>query len=58
MATMPKPLAGAVREEPEYVNIEVDLSGQDLRNIKRIIGNKFEPEATAWLVVKVKKKEQ
>jgi hypothetical protein len=52
------PRVDKIFDERETVTIEVKLSGQDLRNIRRILGEKFEPLEDAWLVVRVKKKEQ
>lgn len=42
----------------ETISIEVKLSGRDLKNVRRILENKFEPERDAWLVVKVKAKKK
>jgi hypothetical protein len=44
-----------IPDEPEIVTIEVELSGKDMANVRRILGPQFEPQAKAWLVVKVKK---
>jgi len=38
------------------VRIEVKLSTYDMRNVRRILGPKFEPLEDAWLVVQVKEK--
>jgi len=51
MKTPPKPEA-----EPFRVTIDVHLSAQDIANVKRILNDpSFEPEADAWLVVKVRR---
>ena len=46
----------AARNEPGYVTIPVRLEGNDLRNVRRILGGKYEPEVNAWLCVKVRRK--
>ena len=51
VATPPNP---AVEKEPQYIWIEIKLSGQDLKNVKRILEGKFEVSEDGWIVVKVK----
>ena len=52
METPPKPEA----TESFRVTIDVQLSAQDIANVKRILNDpSFELEADAWLVVKVRR---
>jgi hypothetical protein len=46
----------AIEKEPQYVTIAVTLSGRDMRQVKRIIGEKFEVLEDASLLVRVKEK--
>lgn len=48
----------AIDKEPQYVRIPVELSGKDLKDVRRILEGKFEPAKDAWLVVKVKEKKE
>jgi hypothetical protein len=47
-------VAAALDREPQYVYIRVELSGRDLKNIRRILGKQYEPLKDAWLMIRVK----
>ena len=57
MSTNTVPQRGEkITEETETISIEVELSEQDLKNVRRILEGKFEPLKKAWPLVKVSPK--
>jgi hypothetical protein len=53
---LPKFAPEALKAEPGYITIPVKLSGRDLKQIERIVGQKWEVLEDAWLAVRVKEK--